>query len=74
MSELSKLLLEMRTVLFGSDQSEPNADACEQLTREFFKEDTLRLLIVSLPKLAMGVSSKSINQDGFMNNLQLTIY
>lgn len=58
MSELSKLLLEMRTVLFGSDQSEPNADACEQLTREFFKEDTLRLLIASLPKLAMGVSSK----------------
>ncbi|KAH9745148.1 putative MO25-like protein [Citrus sinensis] len=54
MSELSKLLLEMRTVLFGSDQSEPNADACEQLTREFFKEDTLRLLIASLPKLAMG--------------------
>ncbi|KAJ4730167.1 putative Calcium-binding protein [Melia azedarach] len=53
-SELSKLILEIRTVLLGSDQSEPNADACEQLTREFFREDTLRLLILCLPKLELG--------------------
>lgn len=42
-------------ILYGSDQSDPSADACEQLTQEFFREDTYRLLIVNLPKLSLGV-------------------
>ncbi|KAJ0054701.1 hypothetical protein Pint_01889 [Pistacia integerrima] len=35
-------------------QSEPSADACEHLIREFFRVDTFRLLIVCLPKLGMA--------------------
>ncbi|GAV74599.1 Mo25 domain-containing protein [Cephalotus follicularis] len=54
MVELSKLILEMRTVLYGNGQMEPSADACAQLTLEFFKEDTFRLLIICLPKLDLG--------------------
>lgn len=57
MSELSKLLLEIRTILYGTDQSEPNSEACAKLTLEFFKDDTMRLLILALPKLGLGVSN-----------------
>ncbi|OIW04283.1 hypothetical protein TanjilG_00843 [Lupinus angustifolius] len=54
LSELSKTILEIRTILYGNGASEPNPDACSQLTREFFKEDTFRLLIISLPNLKLG--------------------
>lgn len=47
----------MRNVLYGSDQSEPTSEACAKLTQEFFKGDTLHLLIVCLPNLDLGVSS-----------------
>ncbi|THF94141.1 hypothetical protein TEA_022967 [Camellia sinensis var. sinensis] len=53
-SELCKLILEMRTVLYGDGQSEPVTETCAQLTEEFFKGDTLRLLIICLPKLDSG--------------------
>jgi calcium binding protein 39 len=59
MSELSKQILEMRIVLFGNGQAEPNPDACAHLAREFFKHDTFRLLVVCLPKLDLGVSSST---------------
>ncbi|KAE9596426.1 hypothetical protein Lal_00048740 [Lupinus albus] len=54
LSELSKTILEIRTILYGNGASEPNPDACSQLTQEFFKEDTFRLLIISLPNLKLG--------------------
>ncbi|CAN1838235.1 Putative MO25-like protein At5g47540 [Linum perenne] len=54
MADLGKVLVEMRTILFGEGQAEPNADACSQLTQEFFREDTLRILIRCLPKLGLG--------------------
>ncbi|KAJ7964737.1 putative Calcium-binding protein [Quillaja saponaria] len=54
MSELSKAVLEIRIKLFGNGESEPNRDACAQLTQEFFKEDTFRLLIICIPKLNLG--------------------
>ncbi|KAB2623757.1 MO25-like protein [Pyrus ussuriensis x Pyrus communis] len=44
----------IRTVVYGDDDSEPNKDSCAQLTREFFREDTFRLLIVCLSKLNLG--------------------
>ncbi|KAK4846597.1 hypothetical protein QYF36_019682 [Acer negundo] len=66
-SELNKTILEMRIVLYGSDQSEPNADACEQLTQEFFREDTFRLLTTNLPKLNLGARRDVTN---IMANLQ----
>ncbi|KDP29887.1 hypothetical protein JCGZ_18456 [Jatropha curcas] len=67
MSELSKSILEMRTVLFGNGQSEPSSDACAQLTQEFFKEDTFRLLIICLPKLDLGARQ---NATHVIANLQ----
>lgn len=55
MSELDKCILEMRTILYGIDGAEPVAEACAQLTVEFLKDDTVRVLIDCLPKLDLGV-------------------
>lgn len=46
---------DLKCVLYGNGQSEPVSDACSQLTQEFFREDTLRLLINMLPKLNLEV-------------------
>lgn len=62
MEELTKSMLEIRTLLYGDGESEPNKDACAQLTLEFFKDDTFRLLIVSLSKLNLGVSTKHFHR------------
>ncbi|KAI9124244.1 hypothetical protein K1719_005544 [Acacia pycnantha] len=51
MSELGKNIRELKSILYGNSESEPVAEACAQLTQEFFKENTLRLLIKCLPKL-----------------------
>ncbi|KAG8385836.1 hypothetical protein BUALT_Bualt03G0086600 [Buddleja alternifolia] len=51
MVELSKLIRELKIVLYGDSESEPVSEACAQLTQEFFRENTLRLLIICLPKL-----------------------
>ncbi|KAK6934533.1 Mo25-like [Dillenia turbinata] len=51
MAELCKLLRDIKSVLYGNSESDPVAEACAQLTQEFFKENTLRLLINFLPKL-----------------------
>jgi len=51
MAELSKLIRELKSILYGNSESEPVSEACAQLTQEFFKGNTLRLLIVCLPKL-----------------------
>ncbi|GER48137.1 Mo25 family protein, partial [Striga asiatica] len=51
MMKLGKRIQQLRQILYGDSQSEPLSDACVQLTQEFFREDTLRLLIECLPKL-----------------------
>ncbi|GAB4849724.1 hypothetical protein Ancab_004520 [Ancistrocladus abbreviatus] len=51
MAELSKLIREMKSILYGSSEAEPVPEACGQLTQEFFKGNTLRLLVMCLPKL-----------------------
>ncbi|XP_074574996.1 putative MO25-like protein At5g47540 isoform X1 [Curcuma longa] len=51
MSELCKNIRELKFILYGNSESEPVAEACLQLTQEFFRENTLRLLIICLPKL-----------------------
>jgi len=56
MSELGKNIRELKSILYGNSESEPIAEACVQLTQEFFKENTLRLLILCLPKLNLEVS------------------
>ena len=57
MAELSKLLRELKSILYGSSDLEPVSDACAQLTLEFFRENTMRLLIVCLPKLNLEVNN-----------------
>lgn len=53
--ELSKLIRDLKQVLYGDSESEPVAESCAQLTQEFFRENTLRLLITCLPKLNLEV-------------------
>ncbi|XP_043688743.1 putative MO25-like protein At5g47540 isoform X1 [Telopea speciosissima] len=53
MAELSKLIRELKTILYGNSEAEPVVEACAQLTQEFFRENTLRLLIICLPKLSL---------------------
>ncbi|KAL2316565.1 hypothetical protein Fmac_030441 [Flemingia macrophylla] len=54
LSELCKTILEIRTVLYGNGESEPHPDACSQITREFFRDDTFRLFILFLTNLKLG--------------------
>nr|GMD51310.1 putative MO25-like protein At5g47540 [Ipomoea batatas] len=51
MGEIDTLMHEMKSILYGNAESVPAAEACSQLTQEFFKNDTLRLIINCLPKL-----------------------
>ncbi|XP_074574042.1 putative MO25-like protein At5g47540 [Curcuma longa] len=51
MSELCKNIRELKFVLYGDSASEPVVEACTQLTQQFFRQNTLRLLIICLPKL-----------------------
>ncbi|XP_076904895.1 putative MO25-like protein At5g47540 [Bidens hawaiensis] len=52
--EVRKVILEMRTVLYGDERVEPVEEACVKLTQEFFKEDTCHMLIASFPHLDTG--------------------
>jgi len=51
LTKLDVLIGEMKSILYGVDESEPVPEACLQLTKEFFKDDTLLVLIFRLPKL-----------------------
>jgi calcium binding protein 39 len=51
MAELSKNIRELKCILYGNGEHEPVTEACVQLTQEFFRENTLRLLIICIPKL-----------------------
>ncbi|OMO76933.1 Sodium/sulfate symporter [Corchorus capsularis] len=51
MAELCKNIRELKSILYGNSESEPVSEACAQLTQEFFRENTLKLLITCLPKL-----------------------
>lgn len=57
MEELEKLIEELKFILYGSSDSEPVPEACAQVTQEFFRENTLRLLILCLPKLNLEMVS-----------------
>ncbi|KAL3636997.1 hypothetical protein CASFOL_019296 [Castilleja foliolosa] len=51
LEQLDTNIRELKSILYGIDESEPVQEACAQLTEEFFNNDTLRLLIMCLPKL-----------------------
>ena len=55
MSELCRNIMELKSILYGNGESDPISEACAQLTVEFFRENTLRLLIKCLPKLNLEV-------------------
>lgn len=57
MEELGKLIAEVKSILYGTSEAEPVPEACTQVTQEFFRENTLRLLIICLPKLDLEVRS-----------------
>nr|ACJ85387.1 unknown [Medicago truncatula] len=87
MTELCKNIRELKSILYGNSESEPVSEACAQLTQEFFKENTLRLLIKCIPKLNLEarkdatqvvanlqrqpVQSKLIASDYLENNMDL---
>ncbi|XP_057529386.1 putative MO25-like protein At5g47540 isoform X1 [Amaranthus tricolor] len=51
MEELGKLIADIKVILYGTSETEPIPEACAQVTQEVFRENTLRLLIICLPKL-----------------------
>lgn len=53
--ELSKLIRDLKHLLYGDSDSKPLSETCAHLTQEFFREDTFRFLIVCLPKLNFEV-------------------
>lgn len=55
--ELSKSIRDLKLILYGNSEAEPVSEACAQLTQEFFKADTLRRLLTSLPNLNLEVTS-----------------
>jgi calcium binding protein 39 len=57
MAELAKNIRELKSVLYGNSESEPVSEACAQLTQEFFRENTLRLLIFCLSQLNVEVTT-----------------
>ncbi|XP_062232570.1 putative MO25-like protein At5g47540 [Phragmites australis] len=69
MADLRKNIREMKCILYGNGEAEPVTEACTNLTKEFFKENTntLRLLIVCLPYLDLE-TQKDVTQ--IVANLQ----
>jgi len=57
MAELAKNIKELKSILHGNSESEPVSEACAQLTQEFFRENTLRLLIFCLSQLNLEVTT-----------------
>ncbi|GER32865.1 Mo25 family protein [Striga asiatica] len=51
LEQLDANIRELKSILYGIDESEPVPEACAQLTEEFFSDDTMRLLITCLRKL-----------------------
>lgn len=45
----------MKFILYGNSEVEPVPETCAQLTQEIFKDNTLRLMIQSVPKLDLEV-------------------
>lgn len=58
MKDLIKVIVELKTILYGDSDSKPAAETCAQLAIEFFREDNFRLLITCLPKLNFEVNAE----------------
>ena len=75
MEDLRKSIREMKCILYGNGDADPVTEACTNLTKEFFKDNTntLRLLIVCLPYLDLEVC-QGIPCLSLPNNLLITLY
>lgn len=60
MVDLAKSIGEMKSILYGNGEADPVDEACSQLTKEFFKENTnsLHLLVVCLPYMDLEVCQR----------------
>lgn len=56
LAHLDADIRELKSILYGIEESEPVAEACAQVTQEFFTDDTMRLLILCLPKINFEVT------------------
>ncbi|KAL9254033.1 putative MO25-like protein [Drosera capensis] len=66
MAELSKLIQDLKLSLYGNSETEPVPENCVQLTQEFFREDTFRLLVELLTRHKSTVAEFiSKNYDWF---------
>uniref|UniRef100_A0A0E0CVW0 MO25-like protein n=1 Tax=Oryza meridionalis TaxID=40149 RepID=A0A0E0CVW0_9ORYZ len=63
MADLAKSIGEMKSILYGNGEADPVDEACSQLTKEFFKENTnsLHLLVVCLPYMDLE-TQKDVTQ------------
>ncbi|KAG2628577.1 hypothetical protein PVAP13_3KG386654 [Panicum virgatum] len=63
MTDLRKSIREMKCILYGNGDADPVTEACTNLTKEFFKDNTntLRLLIVCIPYLDLE-TQKDVTQ------------
>ncbi|KAG2620199.1 putative MO25-like protein At5g47540 [Panicum virgatum] len=63
MADLRKSIREMKCILYGNGDADPVTEACTNLTKEFFEDNTntLRLLIVCLPYLDLE-TQKDVTQ------------
>ncbi|XP_021759075.1 putative MO25-like protein At5g47540 [Chenopodium quinoa] len=57
--ELGELIADVKSILYGTSEAEPVPESCAQVTQEFFREDTLRLLIFCLRKLDLEARKDS---------------
>ena len=53
---MSKNLLQMKTILYGDGEQEPNPELVSQLSQEIYQNDLLQLLVQNLSKLEFEVS------------------
>ncbi|PKI69203.1 hypothetical protein CRG98_010408 [Punica granatum] len=63
MADLYKNIREVKSILYGNSESEPLSEPRAQMTREFLRENTLRLLIICLPKLNLEPHVKRLLLD-----------
>ncbi|KAK4350283.1 hypothetical protein RND71_029596 [Anisodus tanguticus] len=71
MQELDSLLYEMELIMYDTNECEPAAEACIQLTYELFRNDILRLIILCLPKLNLKICVEVRADKKFSDHMQI---
>ena len=69
--ESAKLVVSMKTILYGTDSQEPQSDLAAQLAQEFYSHDMLLLLVDNLHKLDFEVSVDVLYNHKYKGNRTL---